>query len=148
MIFINMTKEERSSYNKAYNEKNKEKILLRKKQFYQSNKKRLTKIQTEYNKTHYAEMRAYQRAYYRLKCYGLDKATFDKMLCDQHGKCGICGMVFDLNAKITSPHVDHNHITGKVRSLLCHKCNLGLGYFLEKPEVLIKAAEYIKYHAL
>ena len=142
-----MTKEERSAYNKAYNEKNKEKILLRKKQFYQSNKKRLTKIQTEYNKTHYVEMRAYQRAYYRLKCYGIDKPTFDKMLHDQNGKCGICEMMFDLSAKTTSPHVDHNHVTGKVRSLLCQKCNLGLGNFSETPEFLIKAAEYLKYHA-
>ena len=40
--------------------------------------------------------------------------------------------------------VDHNHTTGKIRDLLCGNCNGGLGKFMDNPELLIKAADYLK----
>jgi hypothetical protein len=38
------------------------------------------------------------------------------------------------------------HVTGAVRSLLCRKCNTGLGIFKEDPKLLVKAAGYIDFH--
>jgi hypothetical protein len=51
--------------------------------------------------------------------------------------CAICGLP---NPK---PKIDHDHITAKVRGVLCHKCNLGLGYFNDNPNMLRRAAEYL-----
>lgn len=116
-------------------------------EFYQKNRKRLLATQKEYARSHRKEIRQYQRKYYRLRCYGIDQSTFDQMMQSQNNKCGICNVTFDFGVKWLSPHVDHNHSTGKVRSLLCQKCNLGLGNFRETPELLIKAANYLKYQA-
>ena len=41
------------------------------------------------------------------------------------------------------PHLDHNAVTGEIRSLLCHKCNVGLGHFNDDPELLRRAVEYL-----
>lgn len=42
------------------------------------------------------------------------------------------------------PHIDHNHITKKVRGILCHQCNLGLGQFKDNIEKLKLAIEYLE----
>lgn len=42
--------------------------------------------------------------------------------------------------------VDHNHISGKVRGMLCNHCNRGLGHFRDNPDTLQKAIDYLKSH--
>jgi hypothetical protein len=143
-----MTKLERAAYDKTYKEKNKKQIKLWNKSYYKRNRRRLLEYQRKYHKAHALEMHVYHRDYYRFKSYGIDKETFDKMLQTQNNKCEICGTEFDLGIKWRSPHVDHDHATGKVRSLLCQKCNLGLGNFQENPNFLVKAAEYLKYQVV
>ena len=39
--------------------------------------------------------------------------------------------------------VDHDHKTGQVRGLLCDRCNLGIGYMQDGPDILIAAARYV-----
>lgn len=39
--------------------------------------------------------------------------------------------------------IDHNHQTGKVRGLLCHHCNVGLGHFKDNIELLNSALDYL-----
>jgi hypothetical protein len=46
-----------------------------------------------------------------------------------------------------SVHADHDHRTGKMRSLLCAHCNRGLGFFKDVPDLLLRAAEYLTRHA-
>jgi hypothetical protein len=55
---------------------------------------------------------------------------------EQDGKCAVCHEVAGL-------HVDHCHAKGSVRGLLCVRCNRGLGYFKDKPELLKRAAAYL-----
>lgn len=68
--------------------------------------------------------------------YNLTKDEFNEMLDAQNGICLICPNPASV--------VDHDHKTNKVRGLLCSKCNLGIGYFQDNPELLVKAAEYLK----
>jgi len=44
-------------------------------------------------------------------------------------------------------HVDHDHITGALRGLLCSACNTGLGFFRDHPELLKRAIEYLNQSA-
>jgi hypothetical protein len=43
-------------------------------------------------------------------------------------------------------HIDHCHITGKIRGLLCHLCNRGIGLFRERSDLLQAAIKYLESH--
>lgn len=74
--------------------------------------------------------------------YDLTLEKYNKMLDKQKGCCALCGIYYE-NRKL---NVDHDHETGKVRALLCSKCNNGLGLFNDNPELLEQAALYVKSH--
>ena len=85
-----------------------------------------------------------QQKEYRIKReYGLDSEQHAAMVISQGGLCMICK---DAPLEGKPLHIDHDHITGKVRSLLCMKCNNGLGLFQDSPEILFVAYEYLKKH--
>ena len=69
--------------------------------------------------------------------YGIDSDDYSQMIEDQNGKCFIC-------KSLTKLVIDHNHATGKVRKLLCHACNRGLGFFSDNPTLLLLASNYVK----
>lgn len=75
--------------------------------------------------------------------YGLDEAAYEDLLCYSDGKCFVCGAV---PPKGRYHHIDHDHITGVVRGLLCHGCNVSLGHTKEDPEILRKLANYLEEH--
>lgn len=57
----------------------------------------------------------------------------------QGGQCAICKRTYTVRLA-----VDHDHVTGKVRGLLCGNCNRALGYFKDNVEVIQKAVEYVE----
>lgn len=57
--------------------------------------------------------------------YGIGLAEYRAMFVAQDGRCALCRRAY---AKKNLP-VDHDHVTGKVRKLLCHRCNSQLGWF-------------------
>ncbi|MET4584947.1 hypothetical protein ACVLB3_000214 [Pseudarthrobacter sp. PvP022] len=71
--------------------------------------------------------------------YGITAVEYAAMLLDQHNLCAVC-------EKLRPLHVDHCHITGKVRGLVCRPCNTGMGMFNDDADRLLAAAEYITYH--
>lgn len=73
--------------------------------------------------------------------YGLELGTYDAMLTEQGGKCAIC--VTAENSSRGDLHVDHCHDSGKVRGLLCHHCNLGIGHFQHDTALLEAAITYL-----
>lgn len=70
-----------------------------------------------------------------------DEAVFD-LWVSQGSVCAICCKPIEALAKTT--HLDHDHATGKVRGVLCHRCNRAIGFFNESPELLERAADYIR----
>lgn len=76
--------------------------------------------------------------------YGLSREDYLKMYERQSKSCAICGKHEDEISR--SLHIDHCHDTGKVRALLCGKCNSGIGYFDDKFDLLLAAAKYIQAH--
>jgi hypothetical protein len=73
--------------------------------------------------------------------YGMTVDTYYKMNEDQKEVCKICGNKCMTGRELS---VDHCHKTGKIRGLLCSKCNSGLGSFQDNVENMLKAIEYLK----
>lgn len=74
--------------------------------------------------------------------YGLTEAEYLAMAEQQGGLCAICHRP---PRKVL--HVDHCHKTGRVRGLLCHACNVGLGWLGDEPSRMRAAIEYLTRHA-
>jgi hypothetical protein len=81
------------------------------------------------------------------KSYGITIDEYDDIYDKQNGKCSICGK--EEKAVIRgiplTLAVDHSHKTGKVRGLLCHKCNRAIGGLQDSVVLLRKAADYLEY---
>ena len=77
---------------------------------------------------------------YRRK-YGISFEGVKQMYVNQNGQCALCSYRFNKRKDI---HVDHNHTTGKVRGLLCMKCNIQIGYIEKAEPVLGKITEYLQ----
>lgn len=87
---------------------------------------------------------------YRIKSFGILPEDYINMLNIQQNKCAICG---NYETAKSGPNkttkrlaIDHCHETGKVRELLCHQCNNGLGCFRDNIENMKKAIEYLEKH--
>ena len=74
--------------------------------------------------------------------YGIAYDAYQDLLTQQNGACGICGSILGPGDKKLA--VDHNHLTGIVRGLLCSACNVGLGHFKDSVELLDKAKQYLQ----
>jgi len=81
------------------------------------------------------------------KTCGLEK-ELSEFYPKKHGAHGVrahCGVPFS-GMDIKSLHVDHDHITGKVRGILCRSCNWLIGHSKEDPGTLESAAQYLRNH--
>lgn len=83
--------------------------------------------------------------------YGLTAAQFEKLLEAQGHRCGICRRdaprLVARNGKVRHTlTVDHDHITGSVRGLLCNACNAALGCFSDDVRLIAEAMAYLAKH--
>lgn len=80
--------------------------------------------------------------------YGLTPDEYDVMVAGQGGVCFICRQpeVRTRKGKLTRLCVDHCHRTGRVRSILCSKCNFAVGLVEDNPALLTQIAEYLVKH--
>jgi hypothetical protein len=69
--------------------------------------------------------------------YGLSLETFRALVQAQEGVCAICGAR-------PAVAVDHDHVTGRIRGILCKQCNLAIGLIGESMSTLKNAMEYLK----
>jgi hypothetical protein len=77
----------------------------------------------------------------RLKAHGLDVETYKKLTAKG---CGICGGPVVGGKNRVYYTIDHDHVTGLFRGLLCADCNFGLGRFRDNPTFLTNAIQYLK----
>lgn len=83
---------------------------------------------------------------HRRKRLGISKETYNQMLAAQNGVCAICKDVCITKTTTgiqKSLAVDHDHNTGKVRGLLCARCNTAIGLLGDDPERLRVAVNYL-----
>lgn len=72
--------------------------------------------------------------------YGLTEAQCERIIERQGGVCPVCKLPVTEGKRV----VDHNHETGKVRGILHHKCNMGIGFFGDSVKRLRAAMEYLE----
>jgi hypothetical protein len=108
------------------------------KRWQQANADRVNASQRRRRSTPEAKLR--ERAGHLMRKYGMTIEQYDAMLEAQGGGCFICGRP---PREDISLHVDHDHLTGKVRGILCFCCNNALADFQDDPSLLRKAASYV-----
>lgn len=102
------------------------------------NRSHLRKTAIDY----YYRNRDHIRDLFLRKRFGITSDQFDRMLRRQKGVCGLCKG--PPGARQFA--VDHDHVSGSVRGLLCRGCNVGIGNLKDDPKLLEKAAGYIRKH--
>lgn len=88
---------------------------------------------------YYANNPNHYKSYTRTRVYGLTPDNISQLKTLQKERCGICQQA--LAAKFC---VDHDHITGEVRGLLCYNCNTAIGKLQERASLLRRAALWVE----
>jgi hypothetical protein len=91
-----------------------------------------------YHKDNKAKVTKRQLISHRRRIYGLNEEEYNNMILSQNNLCAICNKPSNKTL-----HIDHDHVTGRVRGLLCSNCNLGIGLLEEDLVVLNRAIEYL-----
>lgn len=130
--------------------KDKEKISEQTKKWKEENKEKTYIQGKEWRKNNIEKVKKYQRTSNLRKNFGIEIEEYESLLSKQKGVCAICSQpetyIHKTTGKPARLAVDHCHTSGSVRKLLCKACNNGLGLFRDNPELLIKAADYLKGH--
>jgi len=71
---------------------------------------------------------------------GITLDDYDQLLTQQGGGCAACGEP----PTTIRLHIDHDHVTGQIRGLLCRHCNSALGYGRDDPKILRGLADYLE----
>lgn len=116
------TPERRRAYGRAYREKNR--VQRR-----------------EYARRYAAENKERFLGYRLKRHFGITVEDYRAMFEKQGGVCAICGAPPPNKRGF---HVDHDHKTGKIRGLLCHHCNVGIGNLRDSIDMLRKALAYLE----
>ncbi len=106
------------------------------------NKKRSLVLMFAWQKAHPEQYAKGRRHALLKRRYGIDGAEYDARHADQQGRCALCKKPQSTKGRVKHLAVDHDHATGRVRGLLCTRCNHGLGWLESLPLDLILA--YLK----
>lgn len=95
-----------------------------------------------YDKAYNAENREAIRNYNLQYKFGVTLDEYESILASQGNVCGICGCDADPIVGRAMP-LDHDHVTGAPRGVLCSSCNRGIGLLGDDPDRLVAAAAYL-----
>jgi hypothetical protein len=93
------------------------------------------------------EYKERQRDNHLKRLYGISADEYDTFYREQGGVCAICKQESDATGKNAKLHVDHDHATGKVRGLLCYRCNVSMGFLSENQERIYQILDYLNIHS-
>lgn len=131
----NVSTEKRKAYRKMWTEKNRARILEVGRQWKQKNREKIVlQARLRYQKNNQKELDRI-----RLNKYGITGKEFREMLNKQGFRCPICNESITKNLS-----VDHDHLTRKIRGLICNNCNLAIGNAGDSPERLRAMADYLE----
>lgn len=90
---------------------------------------------------------AYLRSWNLRRYYGLSQEGWERLFEGQGRCCAICGTNNPRTKSGRNPwHMDHDHVTGENRGILCFRCNVMLGNSGDDISVLAAAIHYLKAH--
>lgn len=76
--------------------------------------------------------------------YGISRSETDRLSASQGGLCAACGRPPLDGGHCSRLHVDHDHETGKIRGMLCNRCNTALGLLFEDPKSIKGLLTYLE----
>jgi len=123
---------------KKYRENNADTLLSKHREYNSNNREKINLNNRIYNYTHPDS----KMSTHLTNRYKITKTEYDNMFSLQNGVCAICGNTGGKKRLC----VDHNHITGKIRGLLCDGCNVGIGRLKDSVSLVEKALDYLKLH--
>src|SRR5262245_26073422 len=123
---------------KAYYHAHKEEISKRYSAYYQANKESIRERARASRAARKQANDPSHRSGELRRRYGISAAEYDALLARQGGVCAICR-----RRSKERLCVDHCHVTGTVRGLLCSACNIALGYLKDDQASLVAALAYL-----
>ena len=132
---------ERAARAKQYRETNAEKIAATKRIYRETHKAEVAE-----GKRRWSAQNAERRRDTQLRwAYGISLEEYRAIEAQQGGTCAICRRApTPARHFVACLHVDHDHLTGRVRGLLCDACNMALGKFRDDPATLLHAYRYLR----
>jgi hypothetical protein len=91
------------------------------------------------------QRKEYKRWAFKEREYGISKEEYEELSRSQNGLCAVCQKP---NIRDHFLCVDHDHETGFIRGLLCHRCNRSVGFAQDDPQTLRRLADYIEQASL
>lgn len=126
------------NYRRNYYLRNREKAKQQSRDWYFANREEVLKRSAERNPI--------RNAIARKRKYGLTPEQIEAIVTSQCGRCLLCKKKPEDRGCKPRLIVDHCHASGKVRGMLCDKCNLVLGLVDDDPEVLARMINYLNGH--
>lgn len=120
---------------RAYYQRNREAILAKRRAMYY-----------DPHNGYAARLNAIKRSSHLRMRYGISHKDYEAMMEAQGHQCAVCGAKDSGTAKSKFFDVDHCHETGKVRGLLCRKCNVTAGVLEKNRDLIAKIEAYIASH--
>jgi hypothetical protein len=136
----NGTRNARRRARRAQDPHLREKERARCREYYRVHKEKIAERMRAYNEANKDKVQQWARQNDLQRKYGITTAEYDALLARQNGGCAICRRRPKENERLC---VDHCHITGLIRGLLCHSCNIALGRFRDDQTSLIAALAYL-----